>query len=1086
MGNNISTDKLLRIVRGNAFAIKFGVKAIRVDGTEIQDFVLGESNATLLLTGGGIQQPVPFEVDGNNAIVRFDGHLTDGYYGCDMSGTFRGEAWRFSTKILFQIVETSQQANIPEGCILYDDTYIMEVGVTMWLIGPQADWDETDPTKPDYIKNKPNLSVYATEQELEQGLAGKQNTIEDLQTIRNGAASGATAYQKPGGGIPESDLDSETQEKIDNGASAYHQPSGGIPKTDMSQGVQDSLGAADTAYQKPQGGIPKTDLDSGVQASLGKADTAIQDVTQIETDIDNIEKLIPQQATEQNQLADKEFVNSSISTATATYRGAYNLVSDLSLTTSATEQQISAALATKMAGLSITPDNNDYCFVQIPTADATPTQIARVDRYKYNGTAWLLEYSLNNSGFTAAQWAALNSGITSGLVTKLSDLPTNSELTTLFGDKQDTISDLQTIREGAAAGATAYQKPSSGIPESDLDSPTQQKIDGAEQSSNKVTSLSGSSTDTQYPSAKCTYDLIKSLQDVVADLETIAEGYVRVAGSSSPALSYKSYKYHEQGGFGRESVFHLFYPCLIGTKMTGDDAQVGKILHILQKLDYGHDIYGNARLIDGSEGDVMICNIEPYYRIIGKHTIDGTEYDVFLMSRNPFTWQGIEAERVEKFGMAPDFCVNHTDTDNVVRMHSVYNPAWNGSYTDPVGVTGKYVYSVDAETGDIVETYDADATLLGGAGGLHSTDISLPNGEQYAMNNNPDTTKCVPFMNHTAAGVENMFALMLAEGGTFDAHNATLMGSGFSSNDGATAAADWEESGNGAKNGFRVKDKNDTWKYYTLGGNVRFLFGESTGTKYAANCINSWRNPFHIMEAHRAVSYAIQNGVHELEWFVFEGNKYKYRSVNGFNGPAQGEMTCVVWKLFATKAGSAAVDPTDGTTSIAGNRVELLVSVALFHGMTTQVSPSWWTSGLIFTEDENQNYEAYMEREQEALIKSENGEISTSENFNFETLYKHVGSFTVGEGYRKNYSNDALMLPDSNSNKTGGGLHTYVCGYNYFSGSAASANKKLVRGFRRGNSASVSNLSPLTLLAFSAPSSTLTNLGFGTCVRILE
>lgn len=122
--------------------------------------------------------------------------------------------------------------------------------------------------------------------------------------------------------------------------------------------------------------------------------------------------LIPSQASTSNQLADKAFVNSSIATATATFRGTYNLVSDLSLTTSATQQQIAAALATKMAALSITPDTNDYAFVQIPAADATPTVIARVDRYKFNGSAWVYEYSLNNSGFTAAQWAAINSGIT--------------------------------------------------------------------------------------------------------------------------------------------------------------------------------------------------------------------------------------------------------------------------------------------------------------------------------------------------------------------------------------------------------------------------------------------------------------------------------------------------------------------------------------------------------------------------------------------------------------------------------------------------------------------------------------------------
>ena len=588
---------------------------------------------------------------------------------------------------------------------------------------------------------------------------------------------------------------------------------------------------------------------------------------------------------------------------------------------------------------------------------------------------------------------------------------------------------------------------------------------------------------------------ITELQNIMADIETIAEGYVRVAGSSSPALSYKSYKYHEQGGFGRESVFSLFYPCLVGTKLSGDDAQVGKVLHVLQKfgartidgVPMWLDIYGTPHKIDGSEGDVMIVNVEPFYSINDKHTIEGTEYDVFLMSRTPFTWQGIEAEHMEKFGWSPDYCVSHTDTDNVVRMHSVYNPAWNGSYSAPVGVAGKYVYTTDPETGDIVETYDANETLLGGAGGLHSTDINLPNGEQYAMNNNDDPTKTVPWMNQTAEGCNRLMSLILAEGGTFDAHNANLMGSGFCSNDPATAAGDWEQAGSGAKNGLRVIDKNGAWKYYGLSGNVRFLTGATTGTVYAANVINSWRNPWHIMEAHRAVSYAIENDVHELEWFVFEGNKYKYRSVQGFNGPSHGEMTCVVWKLMATQAGANAIDPTDNVTSIAGNRVEILVSTALIHGMTTQVSPSWWTSGLLFTEDENGQYECFIERDQAELVKSiaaENYDPATPRDF--ETIYDYVLTVQKGDGYAKNYLNGALMLPDTNANKSGAGLHTYVGKYNWFTGGNASAGKRSVRGFRRGIDAHGTRLSPLTMYANNSPSDALTYIGFGTCCRISE
>ena len=43
-------------------------------------------------------------------------------------------------------------------------------------------------------------------------------------------------------------------------------------------------------------------------------------------------------------------------------------------------------------------------------------------------------------------------------------------------------------------------------------------LSGKEATSNKVTSLSSSSTDTQYPSAKCVYDLIGDVETALAAL----------------------------------------------------------------------------------------------------------------------------------------------------------------------------------------------------------------------------------------------------------------------------------------------------------------------------------------------------------------------------------------------------------------------------------------------------------------------------------------------------------------------------------------------------------------------------------------
>ena len=43
------------------------------------------------------------------------------------------------------------------------------------------------------------------------------------------------------------------------------------------------------------------------------------------------------------------------------------------------------------------------------------------------------------------------------------------------------------------------------------------RLDGKEDAINKVTSLSSSSTDTEYPSAKCVYDKLEEINDLIGD-----------------------------------------------------------------------------------------------------------------------------------------------------------------------------------------------------------------------------------------------------------------------------------------------------------------------------------------------------------------------------------------------------------------------------------------------------------------------------------------------------------------------------------------------------------------------------------------
>lgn len=164
--------------------------------------------------------------------------------------------------------------------------------------------------------------------------------------------------------------------------------------------------------------------------------------TLIHNEITDINNLIPEQASIQNKLADKEFVNSSISTNTATFRGTFNIVTDLGLTTSALEQEIVEALETKFIALGITPTNNDYCFVSYP--DSTdPNQFTKYDRYKYSENIWEFEYTLNNSSFTASQWAAINSGATAEQIAKIG----NAILNTTAQDLSAAVNELNSTKQ---------------------------------------------------------------------------------------------------------------------------------------------------------------------------------------------------------------------------------------------------------------------------------------------------------------------------------------------------------------------------------------------------------------------------------------------------------------------------------------------------------------------------------------------------------------------------------------------------------------------------------------------------------------
>ena len=133
-----------------------------------------------------------------------------------------------------------------------------------------------------------------------------------------------------------------------------------------------------------------------------ETDSAINTAkSNLQGQVDTLQALIPATASATNKLADKDFVNSSIATATAEFRGSFTSLDELKATSG---------------------NLNDYAFYL--HTDSVGNSV--VDRYKWTTAGWLYEYTLNNSSFTAEQWAALNSAITATLVQSYNNHLNNS------------------------------------------------------------------------------------------------------------------------------------------------------------------------------------------------------------------------------------------------------------------------------------------------------------------------------------------------------------------------------------------------------------------------------------------------------------------------------------------------------------------------------------------------------------------------------------------------------------------------------------------------------------------------------------
>ena len=254
-----------------------------------------------------------------------------------------------------------------------------------WLFIPTETTIEIDDALSETSENPVQNKV------ITQALNGKQDNLTETQLA-----------------AVNSGIDSAKVSKIGTNETAIANINGKIPATASSENklvdtaametfampITTKYGANLSLAFNSVNGVLTAQLKDQDGNNLGNAQEVTIDLTSIETAINNILALIPPQATSENQLADKNFVNSSISTNTAHFIGTFNSLAELE-------------------AYSGTVTNNDYANV-IRTVDGQ----TYYDRYTYNGNTqeWEFNFTVNTTTFTAAQWAALNSGITASLV----------------------------------------------------------------------------------------------------------------------------------------------------------------------------------------------------------------------------------------------------------------------------------------------------------------------------------------------------------------------------------------------------------------------------------------------------------------------------------------------------------------------------------------------------------------------------------------------------------------------------------------------------------------------------------------------
>ena len=409
------------------------------------------------------------------------------------------------------------------------------------------------------------------------------------------------------------------------------------------------------------------------------------------------------------------------------------------------------------------------------------------------------------------------------------------------------------------------------------------------------------------------------------------------------------------------------------------------ITEVLNQVNWNKTQDGGASVIDGSDGsDILNVFDRTIYAILGG---TNAKYERFIVSDEPFSYDGDVAVAITPFGECPDYA---TVLNN--KLRSIRNDGVSGTQGTSYGTS-----------------FSSDVYGNGKAGGYPRTNLNRFQYEAYARANNDDKNSNLPYTIVTNQEIELAQALMFIEFRTKNL-NACL-GHGLSSNASPTSA-NW-----GKVTGVRYSPSNDGNYVYAPLNRTVYVNGN--------NALNFWQiinNNCPLLKIFEA-QLSVSNGDSLEAVTDADGNPVQ--------GIADGVMTGIWTKRFTFQVNAATTNGGEANNWT----VEVVFRVPIWRGRTRLWGHlSQWHGGyeiLNWFDGTTTHHKLFRARSVADLTTDSDTAAKASAGlFSFEKTYEDLGEMpTCGTSSTTNGAKEQMCtkkgITTAIGGKTGGNMGTH-------------------------------------------------------------